>query len=221
MAALAFAHHHFTIVGETALFWPAHSALIVADLHLEKASWFATKGQMLPPYDSLATLDRLGGLIAETSATQLWCLGDNFHDQDGPARMAEPTQAKLAALTTSLDWHWITGNHDECLPCGIGGTIHDEAAIDGIILRHRANPAEMRPELSGHWHPKHCATARGRRVTRPCFVRSDTRLILPAFGSLTGGMAADDPAIMALTGAADALVAVNYSAVRFPLRIRR
>jgi DNA ligase-associated metallophosphoesterase len=215
--AFSFANHSFKIVGETGLYWPLENALIVADLHLEKASWFASKGQMLPPYDSLATLDRLAKLIEQTGAEQLWCLGDNFHDEAGPDRMASPARAKLASMTAAIRWHWITGNHDQRLPAGIGGTVHDEAELGGLILRHHANTPDMRPELSGHWHPKHRATARGRGVTRPCFVMGTSRLILPAFGALTGGMAADHPEIMALTGKAEAILVAGGRAARFPL----
>jgi uncharacterized protein len=217
VAAFSFANHEFQIVGNTGLYWPSHNALIVADLHLEKASWFATKGQMLPPYDSQATLERLAALITQTGVEQIWCLGDNFHDEAGPDRMAAPARDMLASLTAATDWHWITGNHDERLPTGIGGTVHDEAELGGLILRHRAHPIEMRPELSGHWHPKMRAVARGRGVTRPCFVMSTTRLILPAFGALTGGMAADHPEITALTGKAEALLVAGGRAARFPL----
>lgn len=219
MAGLSLADHAFLIVGETALFWPVQKALIVADLHLEKASWYASHGQMLPPYDSLATLERLACLIDQTGAASLWCLGDNFHDIDGPDRMAMPTRERLAALTSQTEWHWIIGNHDPALPPGIGGHVHDEAERCGLMLRHRAKPAEMRPELSGHWHPKHRAVARGRAVTRACFVRGQTRLILPAFGALTGGMPANDAEIMALMpGGAEAIVSAGDRAMRFPLR---
>ena len=38
--------------------------LAVADLHLEKGSSFAARGQLLPPYDTAATLARLARLIA-------------------------------------------------------------------------------------------------------------------------------------------------------------
>jgi metallophosphoesterase superfamily enzyme len=51
-----------------ALFWPARRALLVADLHLEKGSWFARLGQMLPPYDSMATLSDLTALAVSTGA---------------------------------------------------------------------------------------------------------------------------------------------------------
>ena len=42
-----------------ALYWPAEKALIVSDLHLEKGSAFAVRGQMLPPYDTRETLHKL------------------------------------------------------------------------------------------------------------------------------------------------------------------
>ena len=220
MPPLSFAGHQCNVAGGTALFWPARAALIVADLHLEKASWFAAHGQMLPPYDSLATLRRIAALIAETGAHEIWCLGDNFHDVAGPERLEGAPRTLLTELTAATDWHWITGNHDETLPVGIGGSIHDEAEVDGLILRHRADPANSRPELSGHFHPKHRATARGRSVSRPCFVASDTKLIFPAFGALTGGLAADHPEVIAAAGAgAFALVPTRTRVLRFPLTV--
>jgi uncharacterized protein len=217
MPPLVFAGHEFFVAGGAALFWPHQHALIVADLHLEKASWFARGGQMLPPYDSLATLERLASLIAKTGARTLWCLGDNFHDDDGAERLDGAARVLLASLTSTQDWRWITGNHDAALPNSVGGTILDEAEVDGLILRHRAEPGDSRPELSGHFHPKHRASARGQAVSRPCFVRSQSKLILPAFGALTGGLAADHPEISAAVGQAEALVPVGGKLLRFSL----
>jgi uncharacterized protein len=219
MPPLRFAGHDFVVAGGTALYWPAEAALIVADLHLEKASWFAARGQMLPPYDSRATLERLATLVDQTGATAVWCLGDNFHDEGGAARLPDDARALLAALTARCDWHWITGNHDEHLPATIGGTIHDESTLRGLVLRHRANAADPQPELSGHFHPKHRITLRGRGVSRPCFVASATKLILPAFGALTGGLAADHPEIMAATGLpAAALIPTADQLLSFAIR---
>ena len=216
--ALRFAGQNFTVAGQKALFWPARAALIVADLHLEKASWFAGRGQMLPPYDSLATLQRLRVLIEETGARQIWCLGDNFHDDEGSARLEPAARALLAILTAAVDWNWITGNHDATLGGALGGAICENAELGGIILRHRADPAETRPELSGHFHPKHRAQSRGRTVSRACFVMGKTRLILPAFGAYTGGMAADHPEIIAAVGpAAEALIPTRSRLTRFAL----
>ncbi len=84
MVPLSFGGHDFHALPEGALFWPAHGALLVADLHLEKASWLAGGGQFLPPYDSIATLTALQALAVRTGARAVWCLGDSFHDV-GPA----------------------------------------------------------------------------------------------------------------------------------------
>ena len=59
MVPFSFANHEFLASPDGALFWRAERALLVADLHFEKASWFARLGQMLPPYDSIATLEAL------------------------------------------------------------------------------------------------------------------------------------------------------------------
>lgn len=218
MTHLDFGGHRFTVPGEKALFWPSRQALIVADLHLEKASWFAVRGQLLPPHDSIATLDRLKALIARTGAREVWCLGDNFHDDDGAARLSSDARDRLVQLTGAVQWWWITGNHDEHMPDGIGGTIVPETIVDGVVLRHRADPGERRAELSGHFHPKHRASARGRSVSRPCFVISASKMILPAFGAFTGGLASDHPEITGTIGKpATAIVPTANQLLRFSL----
>lgn len=218
MVHLSFAGHAFRALAEGALYWPARQALLVADLHFEKGSWFASKGQMLPPYDSLATLNDLMALVDRTSAKELWCLGDSFHDSAGCERLPADARALLTTLTSLLDWRWITGNHDSLLVDHCGGTIVEEAEIDGLILRHEAEPGETRPELSGHFHPKLRISLRGRQVSRRCFVATSTKLILPAFGSLTGGLDAHHPEIVRAVGrGAHALVALEDRLLRFPI----
>jgi len=201
-----------------ALYWPARRALLVADLHFEKASWFARLGQMLPPYDSLATLNDLTALAVASRAEEIWCLGDSFHDRHGCDRLPARAREMLTALTGSTRWTWITGNHDPVMTDHCGGAIVDQAEVDGLLLRHQADPAETRPELSGHFHPKLRLTHRGRRVSRRCFVATDRKLILPAFGALTGGLDASHPEIVRAVGAhAQALVPVADRLLRFPL----
>jgi uncharacterized protein len=210
--------HDFLIVDKTGLFWPARRALIVADLHLEKASWFAERGQMLPPYDSQATLERIAALITAQGAEEVWCLGDNFHDDAGPMRLPRKAADLLAALTSATHWNWITGNHDEHLPRGIGGSVREEVDVDGLILRHQADPDDRRLELSGHFHPKARVKARGRSITRPCFVKGESKLIFPSFGSLTGGMDAGEAAHLAGIGqGASALLAAGEQLITLPL----
>jgi len=222
MVPFSFAGHNFAALPGGALWWGERRALIVADLHFEKASWFAKAGQMLPPYDSLATLTDLTALVTATSPVELWCLGDSFHDSAGCERLPARAQAMLRALTGSLDWVWITGNHDAGSGAQLidhcGGRILDEAEVDGLILRHEAVAAESRPELSGHFHPKLRVTMRHRNIARRCFVASATKLILPAFGSLTGGLDAHHPEIMRAVGdGAEALVPTPARMLRFPI----
>jgi DNA ligase-associated metallophosphoesterase len=223
MVRFSFSGHELMALPQGALFWPHRRALLVADLHLEKASWFARLGQMLPPYDSIATLSDLSALAASTGAGEIWCLGDSFHDRHGCDRLPEAARALLTALTAATRWTWITGNHDPGfagadLVGACGGLIMEQAEVDGLVLRHEAEPAETRPELSGHFHPKLRITHRGRQVSRRCFVATETKLILPAFGSLTGGLDAHHPEIVRAVGAgAQALVPVQDRLLRFPI----
>ena len=191
---------------------------MVADLHLEKASWFARLGQFLPPYDSHATLTALAAEVEWSSATRLFCLGDSFHDRFGCDRLPASARGLLTALTSSLDWTWIVGNHDPGFADHCGGRIADEVEIAGIILRHEAVRGEPRPEISGHFHPKLRVNLNGRHVSRRCFVTSATKVIMPAFGSLTGGLDAHHPEILgSVGGKAAALVPVSDRLLRFPL----
>jgi DNA ligase-associated metallophosphoesterase len=218
MVPFSFCGHELMALPQGALFWPARKALLVADLHFEKASWFARFGQLLPPYDSIATLADLTALVAATGAAEIWCLGDSFHDVQGCERLPAQAQVMLRGLTERTRWVWITGNHDRQIADHCGGTVVDEMTVDGLVLRHEADPREMRPELSGHFHPKLRITVRGRRIARRCFVATEAKLILPAFGALTGGLDADHPEIGRALGApGQALVPVADRMLRFPL----
>ena len=112
MVPFSFAGETFVASTDGALHWPAQKALLVADLHLEKASWFARLGQFLPPYDSVATLTALNEVVQATGATRLYCLGDSFHDRRGPSRLNADDRASILALQRGRDWIWIAGNHD-------------------------------------------------------------------------------------------------------------
>jgi len=235
MVPLTFAGEEFALTQGRALYWPRERALLVADLHLEKASFYARHGQMLPPYDSRETLQRLAAAIRESGARRVFTLGDNFHDTQGAARLEPHAAGMLDALTRAVEWVWITGNHDADLSGVAGGTVAAELEVAGLLLRHEARAGETRPEISGHFHPKFRLRARGRSISRPCAVMSSFpsqsglsgssasgkgRMILPAFGALTGGMNAADPAILAAmqpAHAIDAVLPANGRLVQFPL----
>lgn len=213
-APLPFAGHEMALAGGLALYWPAERTLLVADLHLEKGSWYAQGGQMLPPYDSRATLERLADLVKASGARRVIALGDNFHDDAGALRLEPFAKGMLEGLIRTLDFVWITGNHDENLPRGFGGAILDELELGGITLRHEARPGETRHEISGHFHPKLRVHVRNRSIARPCAVLgrlaggTAERMILPAFGAYAGGLDAAAPAIRAALEPAETLEAL-------------
>jgi DNA ligase-associated metallophosphoesterase len=218
MVPLSFAENLFQASPAGAIFWPVERAILVADLHLEKASWFARLGQMLPPYDSLATLQALEEEVERTRADRLYCLGDSFHDRFGCERLPGAARELLLRLTSQVDWVWIVGNHDPGFADHCGGRIEEECEVAGVILRHEAVVDEARPEISGHFHPKMRLNLKGRNVSRRCFVASATKLILPAFGALTGGLDAGHPEIVRKVGSpASALVPISDRMLRFPI----
>lgn len=203
----AIAHVNFTFAGASvmadqsgALLLREARTLVVADLHFEKGSAFAARGHAwLPPYDTGETLARLERACRHYQPRQVVCLGDSFHDLDGPGRMADGDRVRLRRLVQRHNWVWIAGNHDPEPPADIGGQIYDELAVGSLILRHEA-AADTLPagEITGHFHPKAAVRTRGRRISGRCFATDGRRLILPAFGAFTGGLNVLDPDLAAL-----------------------
>lgn len=181
-----------------ALYWPEHGLLAVADLHLEKGSSFASRGQLLPPYDSAETLARLARLVARYAPRLVIALGDNFHDGGGPARLSDDDRESLRALQRGRDWIWIAGNHDPQPAAGIGGDFEATSVVGGLTFRHL--PTGAQGEIAGHLHPLARIAHRGRAVSRRCFAADETRLVMPAFGAFTGGLNVRDAAFADLFG---------------------
>jgi len=175
-----------------ALFWEEERLLVVSDLHLEKGSSFATRGVLLPPYDTAATLGRLAVVIARYDPRSMIALGDSFHDREAYERLSATDRDDLAALQTQRDWIWISGNHDPALPSGLGGVVAHEVANGPIAFRHE--PTGAVGEIAGHLHPKARVSTRGRSMERRCFASDGARAVMPAFGAYTGGLNIRDAA---------------------------
>lgn len=192
-----------------ALWLPAHGTLVAADLHLEKGSAFAARGQMLPPYDSRATLDRLEAEITDLDPARVVLLGDSFHDSRSIGRMAGDDRARLDGLAHGRDWIWLEGNHDRGAltqadaeaGSGLPGRVVGDMALGALFLTHEPMSQAVPGEVAGHLHPCARVVAHGRQVRRPCFVTDGRRLILPAFGAFTGGLNVMDGAIAGLFAA--------------------
>lgn len=181
-----------------ALYWPERGLLTVSDLHLEKGSSFASRGMLLPPYDTAATLARLTKLIAHYAPRIVVALGDSFHDGGGPSRLGAEDRDTIAILQRGRDWIWITGNHDPDPADGIGGVFKHMLALGPLTFRHLPTGAEG--EIAGHLHPVAKISQRGRSVRRRCFAADAGRMVMPAFGEFTGGLNIRDAAFADLFG---------------------
>lgn len=177
-----------------ALAVPGHDALLVADLHFEKGSAYAMRGQLLPPYDTRETLTRLERAVAACAPKLLVFLGDSFHDGAAEDRLAADDAARLAALATGRTLIWVVGNHDADGPRRLPGEIIDEMTLETLVLRHEPQNGAQPGEVAGHLHPAARIAGRGGRVRRRCFVTDGARIVLPAFGAYAGGLNVKDPA---------------------------
>ena len=190
MSNCEFRFHGHALVARPsgALFWPAEGALVVADLHLGKSERMARRGgALLPPFETFATLERLDAELSAVQAQGLILLGDSFDDDRAHLGAAQPL---LDAICARIETVWITGNHDPAR-AALPGRVISALAIGGVTLRHIAG---QEPDISGHYHPKFRIS--GQR--RPAFLLGPAHLILPAFGTYTGGLDHDADPLAAL-----------------------
>ncbi|MGE3302932.1 MAG: ligase-associated DNA damage response endonuclease PdeM [Hyphomonadaceae bacterium] len=183
---------------EGALWLEGARTLVVSDLHFEKATAYAMRGHLLPPYDTRATLERLAALAGALQPARIVSLGDAFHDRGGPARLCAEDRAALSALMSAAEWIWIEGNHDGAAPAALGGCVLETLELEGLVFRHepRAGPAEG--EVSGHLHPCARVASPSGSVRRRCFATDGARLVMPAFGAYAGGLNVRDEAFTAI-----------------------
>lgn len=191
--ALHFGPAALTLCPSGAMWWAEMGLLVVSDLHLGKSERMARRGgALLPPYETEETLARLRDDIAETEPKTVICLGDSFDDCRAADALAPDHTKTLAALMAGRDWVWIEGNHDPG-PLDVGGRHAARVSFGDLVFRHIAGGPEPF-EVSGHYHPKASVRGRGGRA---CFLTDGARLILPAYGAYTGGMAASEVARLA------------------------
>jgi hypothetical protein len=191
----------FELAGAEALLRPSGAlwlaterVLIVADLHLEKGSAYAARGQLLPPYDTRETLARLTAEAARLRPRAIVLLGDTLHDRNAEERLDTEDARSLGALAAVAELIWIVGNHDADGPKRLPGRSAGSLSIAGLTLTHEPAAGRRWGEVAGHLHP--CARLKSRSVgiRRRCFVSDGERLVMPAFGAFAGGLNVRDAA---------------------------
>jgi uncharacterized protein len=187
-----------TLRASGALWLKSERMLVVADLHLEKGSSYASRGQMLPPYDTRETLSRLEAEVADLDPAAVVLLGDTFHDRKSEERLAADDADRLRALALGRRLIWVVGNHDADGPQQLPGERADELSLLGLTFRHEPQEGPQAGEVAGHLHPAARVKASRGSVRRRCFVTDAERAILPAFGAYAGGLNVRDPAFAGL-----------------------
>lgn len=194
-----------------ALFLPGHRVLCVSDLHLGKSDRIARRsGVMLPPYEVQETLEKLETDIATTAPQTLICLGDSFDDLDAAHSLHPDMISRLSNLQAGRTWIWIEGNHDPG-PVDLGGTYLAQITIGTLTFRHIAT--DPWAEVSGHYHPKHHLAGR----SRPAFIHDGRRMILPAYGTYTGGLASHAPDLRRLFSDTPIAILTGRKAIPVPV----
>lgn len=191
-------------------------AVAVADLHLGKSQRIARSGgSLLPPYESSDSLSRLQGDLAATKPSTVICLGDSFDDDVAALDVSRMHGERLSEMQRNRRWVWVCGNHDAD-PDVASGEVVTEFGIGGLMFRHVAT-ADGTGEVSGHYHPKISVSARGRRISRACFLIDRDRILLPAYGTYTGGLDCREPPLSSLMRGDAVAVMTGKSARMVPL----
>jgi DNA ligase-associated metallophosphoesterase len=187
--------HSWILFPEGGLFWPKHSALLVADLHLGKDATFRSFGIGVPSGSTTATLKRVSKLLNETGAKELFVLGDLCHARSSLTATTNEAFIAFQDQHRSVQLNLIEGNHDRStgrLPDEwrievVGPTLH----LDGVVLVHEPTdcPRESRLVIGGHLHPAYQLFHGGEKTGKlPCFwySKANRQLIVPACGKWTG-----------------------------------
>jgi len=184
---------------DASLYLPEYKALVIADLHLEKGQALS-RAAPLPPFDTDACLAKLSLSIMRIKPETVIFLGDSFHTSQHAFQLSDRHKKQLAEMAKARNFIWITGNHDEKLPDFLPGRVSSELTLGPLYLCHQitGENAFHTGQICGHYHPKARLNLQAGKLSRPCFIHDDRRLILPAYGVYTGGLNILDDAIQAI-----------------------
>lgn len=201
-------------------FIPETKTLLVADMHFEKGSYLREFGRsVLPSFDTHDTLERLSQIVADYAPKSIIALGDSFHDVAADKRLSSEAAQRLNQLMTpSCDFIWVLGNHDPDIPSALDGQREDHIQTGGFLLTHHPYAVQEGINICGHYHPKAKIKAKFGSVASPCFAISEDCIILPSFGTYTGGLYVSDPAFQAAMPNMTA-VAMTYQNRIFTIKV--
>lgn len=182
---IQFANQHFVAHASKVLYWEEANTLLCADIHFGKPTIFRKQGVPIPEGACLDDMKLLNRLCGEFGCERLIILGDLIHAALTPDLDAQLRQALDACPVGEI--RLVLGNHDkQSFSCEKLQVCHDWHEA-GYHFVHEPPTTATQPTIAGHIHPTVLLQQRHQRYRVSCFVIQDKQLILPSFGSFTGG----------------------------------
>ena len=189
--AVEVAGEHLLLLPEKAVYWPAQRMLVIADIHFGKAASFRALGVPVPRGTTTENLNALDALIEAHGARQVAFLGDFLHARAAHASSTQQAMLAWRATRPGLRLLLVRGNHDRHAgdpAAALGIELVDEPhGIGPFAFCHHPDLETPGYALAGHVHPAWVLATRFDALRLPCFVVGRRRMILPSFGSFTGG----------------------------------
>jgi DNA ligase-associated metallophosphoesterase len=180
------------LLSDRALFWHEEKMLIFSDVHLGKAESLQREGVAIPAESGFSDFHRINHLIHHTQPKEIIILGDLIHSRKSWSVSLKEQLLQFLNSHSSIAVSLVVGNHErgslpilQKLPLQLLG---DGAVRGPFQLAHGDQKASARTfQISGHVHPVVVLRDGPLKMTWPCFVLSRKRLLLPSFGTWTGG----------------------------------
>ncbi len=179
----------FVLDPRRALFWPSEESILISDTHFGKSSIFRRFGLQIPEGSDEKTLITMASLIKDYQVKRLFVIGDFVHGALSEGDIFFKLFKTWRKVHNHLSVILIQGNHDVNLRhcCLNNLEIYERYAIQSTELVHDPESAIGSSYISGHIHPYLNFRTSQESLRMPIFWCSKEALILPAFGSFTGG----------------------------------
>ena len=154
---------------------------VIADVHLGYEWARANGGDCVPAHSLEETKAKLTLLLERMPIERLVVAGDLVESR----RPCLRTSRDVSALRTWLIGRGVeliplAGNHDPPRRPAWPATLE----IEGWTIHHGHRPIDAPRSISGHHHP----LLRAEGVSAPCFLISESSIILPAFSANAAGV---------------------------------
>lgn len=167
-----------------ALYWPAESTLIVADLQLSKCSYLDDDDVVLPPYDTASSFEKLEEALDRYDPERVIALGNSFSGH----MLTSHQRDWLQDMMENRDWYWVMNQEAHAKPDHIDGVVVPQLMLGGIKFRAEPLRAPVANEIAGALHPVAQINEYGHGIRGRCFVSNGMRLVLPSMGNYSAGL---------------------------------